>query len=82
MSTFALEIVTPTKTVDQGEVTYIRCPGADGLFGVMAGHTPGLFALSAGEIGEEPPQSFPAVTPSEPSQELVVHGRFGRCRSL
>ena len=50
MSTFALEIVTPTKTVDQGEVTYIRCPGADGLFGVMAGHTPGLFALSAGEI--------------------------------
>ena len=50
MSSFQLEIVTPTKTVDQGEVTYLRCPGADGLFGVMAGHTPGLFALSAGEI--------------------------------
>ena len=50
MSSFQLEIVTPTKTVDQGEVTYLRCPGADGLFGIMAGHTPGLFALSAGEI--------------------------------
>ena len=50
MSSFQLEIVTPTKIVDQGEVTYLRCPGADGLFGVMAGHTPGLFALSAGEI--------------------------------
>ena len=50
MSFFQLEIVTPTKTVDQGKVTYLRCPGADGLFGVMAGHTPGLFALSEGEI--------------------------------
>lgn len=50
MSTFQLEIVTPTKTLDQGDVSYIRCPGTEGLFGVMAGHTDALFALAVGEI--------------------------------
>ena len=50
MSTFQLEIVTPTKTLDQGDVSYVRCPGTKGLFGVMSGHTDALFALSIGEI--------------------------------
>ena len=50
MSTFQLEIVTPTKTLDQGGVSYIRCPGTEGFFGVMGGHTEALFALSVGEI--------------------------------
>ena len=50
MSTFQLEIVTPTKTLDQGDVSYVRCPGTTGLFGVMGGHTDALFALAIGEI--------------------------------
>ena len=50
MSTFQLEIVTPTKTLDQGGVSYIRCPGTKGLFGVMGGHTEALFLLAVGEI--------------------------------
>ena len=50
MSTFQLEIVTPTKTLDQGDVSYVRCPGTKGLFGVRGGHTEALFALSVGEI--------------------------------
>ena len=50
MSTFQLEIVTPTKTLDQGDVSYVRCPGTKGLFGVMSGHTDALFALAIGEI--------------------------------
>ena len=50
MSTFQLEIVTPTKTRDQGGVSYVRCPGTKGLFGVMGGHTEALFALAVGEI--------------------------------
>ena len=50
MSTFQLEIVTPTKTLDQGGVSYVRCPGTKGLFGVRGGHTEALFALSVGEI--------------------------------
>ena len=50
MSTFQLEIVTPTKTLDQGGVSYIRCPGTKGLFGVMGGHTEALLLLAVGEI--------------------------------
>ena len=50
MSTFQLEIVTPTKTLDQGDVSYVRCPGTKGLFGVMGGHTEAIFALAVGEI--------------------------------
>jgi F-type H+-transporting ATPase subunit epsilon len=50
MSTFRLEIVTPTRVYDEGEVDYVRCPGLDGLFGVMAHHTKAIFALTIGEI--------------------------------
>jgi len=50
LSTFQLEIVTPTKTLDQGGVSYVRCPGTKGLFGVMGGHTDALFLLAVGEI--------------------------------
>ena len=50
MSSIRLDIVTPTKILDEGEVTYVRCPGLDGLFGVMTGHIDGLFALDLGEI--------------------------------
>lgn len=50
MSTFHLEIVTPTRVINKGPVTYVRCPGRDGQFGVMARHTNAMFALAAGEI--------------------------------
>ncbi|NOZ04239.1 MAG: F0F1 ATP synthase subunit epsilon [FCB group bacterium] len=50
MSTFQLEIVTPTRIYDEGEVSYVRCPGIDGLFGVLANHTKSVFALTVGEI--------------------------------
>ncbi len=50
MSTFQLEIVTPTKVIDKGQVTYLRCPGSDGQFGIMARHTNAMFALVEGEI--------------------------------
>lgn len=50
MKAFHLEIVTPTKFLDTGDVTYVRCPGMDGLFGVMGGHIPALIALRMGEI--------------------------------
>ena len=50
MSTFQFEIVTPTRTLDKGQVNYVRCPGMDGSFGVMANHLEGIIALSIGEI--------------------------------
>ena len=50
MSTFQFEIVTPTRILDKGQVNYVRCPGMDGSFGVMANHLEGINALSIGEI--------------------------------
>ena len=50
MKSFQLEIVTPDKLLDKGEVTYVRCPGMDGLFGVMNGHIPALIGMKTGEI--------------------------------
>ena len=50
MSTFQFEIVTPTCILDKGQVNYVRCPGMDGSFGVMANHLEGIIALSIGEI--------------------------------
>ena len=50
MSEFRLEIVTPTKLMDERNVDYIRCPGLDGSFGVMANHQNAIIALGIGEI--------------------------------
>ena len=47
---FQLEIITPTKVYDEGLVDYLRAPGVDGAFGVMAGHTEAIMALAVGEI--------------------------------
>ncbi len=53
MATFSVEIVTPTRVITEENVTYLRCPGVDGSFGVMAGHTDGIIALSVGEVKVE-----------------------------
>ena len=50
MNTIQLEIVTPTRVLDEGQVSYVRCPGVDGSFGVMANHIGGIIALDVGEV--------------------------------
>ena len=50
MATDNVEIVTPIREVKLEEVSYLRCPGLDGSFGVMSNHRDGIFALSVGEI--------------------------------
>ena len=50
MNTIQLEIVTPIRVLDEGQVSYVRCPGIDGSFGVMANHIEGIIALDVGEI--------------------------------
>ena len=50
MSHFNLDIVTPTQDLDEIEVDYLRCPGIDGSFGIMANHQDGVFSLDIGEI--------------------------------
>jgi len=47
---FQLDIVTPEKVINEGQVTYLRAPSTDGLFGVEAGHTHAIIALDVGEI--------------------------------
>ena len=47
---FQLEIVTPTRIVDCGPVTYLRAPSQDGLFGVMAGHARAMISLAVGPV--------------------------------
>ena len=50
MNKFELEIVTPLGVTNHDSVNYIRCPGLDGSFGVMANHQEGMFALDIGEV--------------------------------
>ena len=53
MATFSIEIVTPTRVITEENVSYLRCPGIDGSFGVMAGHTDAVIALGVGEVKVE-----------------------------
>jgi F-type H+-transporting ATPase subunit epsilon len=50
-NTFRLEIVTPTGVVLDDQVVHVRCPGASGDFGVLAGHAPMMAGLSTGRLG-------------------------------
>lgn len=50
MSSFKLEIVTPTEINEIENVSYARCPGTDGLFGIMKGHREAVITLGIGEI--------------------------------
>ena len=48
--TIQLEIITPTKVFDEGQVDYVRAPSLDGLFGVQSKHAPAIIAMKTGEI--------------------------------
>ena len=49
-NTIQLEIITPTKVFDEGQVEYVRAPSLDGLFGVQSKHAPAIIAMKNGEI--------------------------------
>ena len=49
-NTIQLEIITPTKVFDEGQVEYVRAPSLDGLFGVQSKHAPAIIAMKTGEI--------------------------------
>ncbi|MFL2540899.1 MAG: F0F1 ATP synthase subunit epsilon [Candidatus Latescibacterota bacterium] len=50
MAGFALEIVTPEKTVYSGQVNSLQAPGSEGSFGIMAGHMQLLTSLQIGAL--------------------------------
>lgn len=48
--TFYIEIITPERTVYQGEVESLVVKAYEGYLGVLAGHAPLLAQLAIGEI--------------------------------
>ena len=67
MNNFELEIVTPLGVINHDSVEYMRCPGLDGSFGVMANHQDGMFALDIGEV---------KISFDNSSQYLAIGGGF------
>tara|TARA_B100000963_G_scaffold213875_1_gene186482 strand:- start:3727 stop:4014 length:288 start_codon:yes stop_codon:yes gene_type:complete len=47
---FKLDIVTPIKTYSFDNVTYAKCPGYKGYFGIMKNHTNSIINLTDGII--------------------------------
>lgn len=47
---FALEILTPRRTVFTGTVTSLVAPGALGCLGVLANHAPLITKLDSGKV--------------------------------
>ncbi len=48
MATFHFDLVSPEKLLFSGEVDQVDVPGAEGDFGVLAGHAPVVSALRPG----------------------------------
>ena len=49
-SLFKLSILTPEKTVFEGDVQYVEAPGTEGYFGVLANHAALVSALAGGTL--------------------------------
>jgi len=45
-----LEIITPDKTIYQGEAVLVQLPGIDGSFEILNNHAPLISALKKGKI--------------------------------
>jgi len=48
-----LEIFTPQKTLFEGEVYSVQCPGKEGLFQVLDNHAPMIAVLVKGRVKYE-----------------------------
>ena len=49
-SVFKLSILTPEKTVFEGDVSYVEAPGTEGYLGVLAHHAALVTALAKGTL--------------------------------
>ena len=47
---FKLSILTPEKTLFEGDVQYVEAPGTEGYFGVLAHHAALVTALATGTL--------------------------------
>ena len=67
MATFHFELVSPEKISFSGEVDQVDVPGAEGDFGVLAGHAPLIALIRPGIM---------TVTAGGEQTQLVVLGGF------
>jgi F-type H+-transporting ATPase subunit epsilon len=67
MATLHFELVSPEKLVFSGEVEQVDVPGAEGDFGVLAGHAPFVTTLRPGIL---------TVHGAGGAQQIVVLGGF------
>ena len=67
MATFHFELVSPEKVAFSGEVDQVDVPGAEGDFGVLAGHAPLVAMLRPGIM---------TVHANGEKQQVVVLGGF------
>src|ERR1700758_994496 len=65
MATFHFDLVSPEKLAFSGEVDQVDIPGAEGDFGVLAGHAPVVAAVRPGIL---------TVTSGGARQKIVVLG--------
>lgn len=67
MANFHFELVSPEKLVFSGEVEQVDVPGAEGDFGVLAGHAPFVTTLRPGIL---------TLHGASGAQKMVVLGGF------
>lgn len=67
MANFHFELVSPEKLVFSGDVEQVDVPGAEGDFGVLAGHAPFVTTLRPGIL---------TVHGAGGAQKIVVLGGF------
>ena len=67
MATFHFDLVSPEKLLFSGEVEQVDVPGAEGDFGVLAGHAPLVTTIRPGIL---------TIKSSGGEQKIVVLGGF------
>ena len=67
MATFHLELVSPERLLFSGDVEQVDVPGAEGDFGVLAGHAPLVAMLRPGIL---------TIINGADRQRIVVFGGF------
>ncbi|NJL08308.1 MAG: F0F1 ATP synthase subunit epsilon [Methylacidiphilales bacterium] len=72
MAEFPFDLVSPEKLVFSGQVEHVVVPGADGEFGVMAGHAPVISTLKPGRLT--------ILAAGQPPRYMFVRGGFAEAR--
>jgi F-type H+-transporting ATPase subunit epsilon len=73
MATFSFELASPARLVFSGEVEQVDVPGAEGDFGVLAGHAPLITALRPGIL---------TIREAGGAKRLYVRDGFAEVNSL